>query len=599
MFVLSIVLSWSQSGVPLLRGLFGQFGRGNGLFYYFFVLLIFVFSIKTFKTSNSQKMHQLITILSWFLSIYATFQNFGIDIAKLNTQDLSPVVLTFGNSNFAGGMLAVLFSYHFIYSLVKKQGSFKEGTLLVALLVSSTFTAAVQGYLIILFSIAIGISIWITQMCKTPIVSKLLIGGWILGIVAIILGLFGKFIFAPIFARSSFQIRIEYWRITLAIIRDYPLFGIGPDKLYDVTPEYMSPGSLKLITSTRMDNAHNWFLNLGANFGLISLGLLSVLFGCVFYASTMLLKSQNLSNPVSVSSAIAFVAMFLDGLVSIEQPGLGIWLYFFAGVTIASRRELSESSIQANSRSRQFPIINRSILRTVNITLLVGLLGSSLAISYRIYFDGVLRSNVQSALLYNGTTQTISNIETATIKLKSEPEYSVQGLRSIAALGDAVKLDSISKAVYEYDPNSIQASLIRADVLRALNRNTDGCPIYGRLLINTPWSKVALENYLWCSLDGYVYPNIEKDLKFVEQFITKVDQSAIPSDSSEASNISSRLNSVAFQARLYLIVGQVQLASDLQAYGSNLLERLTELQSSNPSLVTESQLIKFRKLLDF
>jgi O-antigen ligase len=599
LFALSMIVAWSQSGVPVLRGLFGQFGRGNGLFYYFFVILIFVYTVKTFKSSSAPKMHQYITMLSWFMAVYAGLQRVGIDIAKLDTKGLSPVVLTFGNSNFAGGLLSVLFAYHLTYNITSKAYRIKQLALLLALTASSIFAAAVQGYLIILFSIAIAFSILITQRVRKPWITKLLISGWILGVITTLLGVFGKFIFAGVFARVTFQARIEYWRISLDVIRDYPIFGVGPDKLYDVSSNYMSPGSLKLITSTRMDNAHNWFLNLGANFGLISMFLHLAIFAVALLCSAMLLKNLGKSSAVAVSSAIAFVCIFIDGLVSLEQPGIGIWLYLFAGVAVAAAIEQKRNSIESNSLGGQGLKIPFGPSQIALLAISSLLLLSFASLSQRVYLDAILRSNVQTALLNKGTTQTISNIEAVIIKLSSEPEYSVQGLRPIAALGDAIKLDSISKAVYDYYPDSIQASLIRADVLKALNRENESCEIRELLVKNVPWDLSQLEKYIDCWLDGYVYPNFSETLTFVAQFYSKVDHSVIPSDSNEIRNVYSRLSKAAVQARLYFILGQMQSARDLQSYSNDLLARLIELQVFNPTLVTEPHISNFKKLLNF
>jgi len=599
LFALSMIASWSQSGVPILRGLFGQFGRGNGLFYYFFVILILVYTVKTFKSSSAPKMHQLITMLSWFMAVYAGLQRVGIDVAKLDTRGISPVVLTFGNSNFAGGMLSVLFAYHLTYSVVSKTYRVKQLGLLFALIASSTFAAAVQGYLIILFSIALAFSILITQRVRKPWITKLLISGWVLGIITTILGVFGKFIFASVFSRASFQARIEYWRISLDVIRDYPIFGVGPDKLYDVTSEYMSPGSLKLITTTRMDNAHNWFLNVGANYGLISMFFLVAILAVALFYSASHLKNQSKSGVVAVSASVAFICMFIDAIVSLEQPGIGIWLYLFAGVAVASARErlrnTGEIGLTNEPDSKIWLGTSRNIVSGIAILLLI----SCAALSQRVYFDAILRSNVQTMVLNKGTAQTLSNIESAAISLRSEPEYSVQAIQPLAALGDATKLDSISKAVYDFYPNSIQASLIRADVLKALNRNNESCEMRSLLLNNTPWDFSQLEWYIDCSLDGYQYPSIIQTLKTVDQFSSKLDRSAIARDSNEINILTSRINLASVQSRTYFILGQMQSARDLQAYSNSLLLRLIELQVSNPTSEADSQVSKFRKLLNF
>ncbi len=599
MFLSSLIMSWSQSDVPLLRGLFGQFGRGNGLFYYFFVILIFIYAVKTFKVNSSLKMHQLITWLSWFMAVYATLQRIGIDIAKLDTRELSPVVLTFGNSNFAGAILSVLFAYQFTFTVLRKSFHLSQIALICMLILSTSFTAAVQGYLIIFFVILVGMSIFMSQKFKSLWLKRGILFIWCLGLIGILLGVFGKFVFAGIFSRTTFQARIEYWKITLQIIKDYPVFGIGPDKLFDITGSYMSPGSLKIITATRMDNAHNWYLNLGANYGLISLFFLMLLLGYVFYRMIFLFRNLTDSNPIPLSASVAFMAMFIDGLVSLEQPGLGIWMYIFAGVTVAASLEndASKNGISTkNELGEKDPLVK---LRSLVAFPLLFLIASCFVIGNRVIVDGYLRSNVQSALVNKGTVQTFLNIESAAIKLRSEPEYSVQAAKPLAAIGDGVKLDSVSKAIYEYYPTSIHATLIRADVLRALNRENESCPLRSLLIRNTPWDIDQFGKYIDCSLIGHAFWDIKDTLTLAIQFVPEVDESDIPSNSDEIRNVYSQLNLVSLRARATFILGEIKSARELQVYGNKLLLLLDELKVSNSAAVSEQQIDNLKRRLNF
>jgi hypothetical protein len=599
LFLLSIFISWHVSDVPLTRGLIGQFGRGNGVLYYFFVVLIFALSVKSFKASSANRMHELITILSWFMAVYAALQRFGIDIAKLDTKGVSPVVLTFGNSNFAGGMLSVLFAYQLTYMVISRTYRAPQISLLISLLISSTFAAAVQGYLTILFSIFFAITVIIIKKHPVNWVRRSLVVTWGLGLISLVMGAFGKFALARIFDRGSFQIRVEYWKIALEVIKDFPIFGIGPDKLYDLSSNYMAPGTIKIITSTRLDNAHNWFLNFGVSFGLFSVFFLLAICGWVFVASARLLKNFEVSNAVPLSSLVAFAATFLIGLVSLEQPGLGIWFYLFAGVVVGGSLQLSEKGIDKISIKN---LVSRPSLfkkRIFALSLSVMLSASTIILGYRVVLDGILRSHVQTAILDKGTTQTFYMIESAAIKLRAEPEYSIQALGPLAAKGDALKVDSISKASYDYSPNSIQASLIRADVLHALSRPREACPITVKLIKSTPWDFHQLDRYIDCYMVGYLDPNLLKMLAIVDQYSSKVDQSTIPSDSNEIGAVRARLTVVAVRARASFLLGQLPQSTDLQSYGNRLLSRLFELQVSNPSLITDSEIIKFKKLLKF
>lgn len=599
LFLLSILVSWFVSDVPLTRGLIGQFGRGNGVLYYSFVILIFAFSAKTFKTSSGQKMHDLITLLSWFMAVYAALQRIGIDIAKLDTKGISPVVLTFGNSNFAGGMLSVLFAYQLTYLVISRSYRAPQIALLIWLMISTSFAAAVQGYLIILFSMILAITIILSRRCNSNWVRRILFVTWGIGLASVIMGVFGKFVFAPVFSRGSFQIRIEYWNIALSVIRDFPLFGVGPDKLYDVSSNYMAPGTLKIITTTRLDNAHNWYLNFAVNFGLISLIVLLAIFGCVLFLSARLLRNLGPSNAIPLSAMVAFISMFIDGLVSLEQPGIGVWLYLFAGVVVGASLQLQGNGVDPNLMSKSTSGFSISLTKVCAFSLTTILFLSSILLLNRIVYDGILRSNVQKALLNEGSSQTFSAIESAAIKLHSDPEYAVQSLKALAAVGDAAKLDLVSRSYYEYYPNSIQATLIRADVLRALGRLSESCPLRSTLIKNTPWDPEQLNKYIDCHMDGYVFSDLLLSLNTSSKYFSEVDMTVILEDTNEVANISSRLLSVSTLARAFYIIGNLQFAENLQSYGNTLLSRLNAIQQMNPSLVSETQVVYFRNLLDF
>lgn len=596
LFGISLSLSWVISGVPILRGLFGQFGRGNGLFYYYLAILVFIFSIKTFRNANSFKIHQILTILSWFLAMYATLQKIGIDVAKLDTKGISPVVLTFGNSNFAGGMLSVLFAYHFIYLVIYKKYSVSNLALLVALSISATFPAAVQGYLIIIFALAIGITIKISHKCKSRVIDNALILSWLIGTVTLILGVSGRFILSGVFSRPSFQARIEYWRIALKVIKDNLLFGVGPDKLYDVTPNYMAPGSLKLITTTRMDNAHNWYLNVIANFGLIAGLMLMIIIGIVIFSAVMFLRSGEKKTPLILGSIVAFLALFIDGLVSIEQPGLGIWLYLFGGLIVGAYLDSKPDSVPQNLATKNSKKTQFMIPKSITGLNVLFLLITSLLISTRVFNDALLRSNVQTAMLNQGTTETFLNIEKVAIRLKSEPEYTVQALGPIAAIGDAKKLDAISRASFDYYKDSIQANLIRADILRALGRESDSCALRPLLISNTPWDRSLLEKYLFCIYQGLIDSDMAATLELVTKYLEPTEDSFTSQTPVDLIKLQNSFVQNSIYAYLFYIKGDVPLARNYQVKSKNLLVHIEKLESAitgTSQVIDKTMYLKF------
>jgi hypothetical protein len=224
---------------------------------------------------------------------------------------------------------------------------------------------------------------------------------------------------------------------------------------------------------------------------------------------------------------------------------------------------------------------------------------SSIVLGNRVFFDGILRSNVQTALLNQGTERTFTAIESAAKKLYSDPEYAVQALSPLAAIGDGVKLETVSKATFDYYPNSIQATLIRADVLRALNRNLESCPLRDSLIVNTPWQGDLVNKYIECHMGGIVFPDLQKNLRISSQYFLEIDRTKIPENGNELNNLVDRLVAVSNRARVLYILGQIEPARELQAYGNSILPRLLVLRETNPTLISEVQIRYLTKLLDF
>jgi O-antigen ligase len=600
LYVSFLSLSWAKSGVPFERGAIGQFGRGNGFFYYLFAISIFFLVAISFKKSSFERFHQLLSYFSWFLGTYAILQHLGIDIAKLDTRALSPVVLTFGNSNFAGGMLSILFAYHVTHLVITKKYSPQAFGLLFLLTVSTILPKAIQGYLIIAFALFFAVSIYISQRFKSKFISYALFTTWIIGIILITLGVAGKSLLASIFDRNSFQIRIEYWKITLDIIRDNLIFGVGPDRLYDVSSNYMSPGSLDLITTTRLDNAHNWYLQLGASFGLPAMISLIAIFLVVVISGVKLLRSEEPINRFVVPPFVAFIAVLIDGLVSLEQPGIGIWLYFFAGMVTGLGLEARGSdSKQSKVAVRNGIGMKLSIMKISLLVCIAASVFSTILLFNRIIQDGILRSNIQTAVLGKSSISTNENIAASSKKLRAEPEYAAISLKALAQAGDGQKLDAVSKSFYEYYPNSIQATLIRADVLRALGRDKESCPLRTDIISNIPWDSGQLDAYVICLSQGLKDSNYLNILKTAVTYLPDLIPVEIPTDTNEFAATKTELVKFAIRSRINYYLGNIEVANSQKAHAQKLINRLTFLGTLDFNKDQVFPYKESKELLDF
>jgi len=553
-----MVISTAVSQTPFLRAMFGQFGRGNGLFYYFGALAVFLLAALSYSPKNENLFTKLMTHLTVILGVYAILQSVGIDFAKLDTRALSPVVLTLGNSNFAGGFLAVLFGFIFTRAFQTKKIDFKDLALSVLLLFGIYKTGAVQGYLIAVFVVFLILPIRIVSFAKSQIWKFLLYVFWGVVTLLLILGVAGFGPISSVFARSSFQMRIEYWKISIRILKDNLLFGIGPDQLYDLTPFYMTPGSLKLVTTTSLDSPHNWFLHFGSSFGLPAMILLLLI---ILIPIISFLKRTNFSEFLTNQNSPTFIALLClvtDGLVSIEQIGLGLWMYFFAGKILIPTQPKSHDEHIPNQKLVNIKL--HQLLTLITVTTLTLSLFLSGLIFDRFKDDALLRSAIQKVALGSQSQLDYQRIETLAVGLRAEPEYVVQAVPYLARIGAGAALLNISKAYFDYNPKSRQAQSLRFEILNAVPSPESACTLLPTLISRTPWESKFVEAYLICSKQNFYRVDKTSSLKLIEKYI----DISFPREKSGQSTTSADLPARAIFANLQFQLGKVEEARLLQ-----------------------------------
>lgn len=512
LYVIGLTISTFASGIPFQRAFLGQFGRGNGFGYYLLTLLILVVTFGLWKAHHDSLISEFLKRFSWVIAIYAVLQSWGIDIAQIDTTK-SRILLTLGNSNFSGGLLSIFFTYNIL--LISKSKSKKiVDILLITILLYATFlTGAVQGIIIVFLSLICAFNILLTHQFP-KITKKLIYLQLFVLIITITLTFFSR---GPLFSlinRPTLKVRMEYWKIGLKMLRDNLLFGVGPDSFYDNSAQYMAPGSIELITYTRIDAAHNWFINLAANFGIITLLPILLLFFMILFKGIVFVFSTKDIKPEHLAIIVTYIALIVDSMVSIEQPGLGIWLYFFAGLSI------SIISLNRYDPAPEKPKFYSSRNFVIGV-ILIASLSSSTLYAGRIISDYQLRSNIRVVLIGQADSNIGKQLVAKANNLRSEPEYSSKALDVLARIGDAGGLDQVSRESLDYYPESIQSLLMRQEVLRVLNKNQERCEVSKKIISNTPWSLDQIGPMLYCANDMQKLNVLASILERSEPFLLK------------------------------------------------------------------------------
>jgi hypothetical protein len=125
------------------------------------------------------------------------------------------------------------------------------------------------------------------------------------------------------------QIRWELAQTSFRMLAAAPAFGVGIGRYYSKTGEFSSPELLRIFPSAIHENAHNNFLQILAELGLIGLAAVIWLLAIAARACVRLLQADP-RDPLRwgiVTGLLAFVLSWLGGHpLLIDEPAFSFWL---------------------------------------------------------------------------------------------------------------------------------------------------------------------------------------------------------------------------------------------------------------------------------
>jgi type IV pilus assembly protein PilA len=161
--------------------------------------------------------------------------------------------------------------------------------------------------------------------------------------------------------------RIETWRITLRIIRDHPVFGVGPDELGQVFPSYRTVAFERAEgAGVVADKPHSSLLQWAVETGLPGAVLFVSVCLVIFAGTARRVSGKEGGGPAEVLLGavwIAALAYLGQSLITVTAIGVdGVWwisLGLLAGVGAVDRRGLA-----TERQSRLTPKPGRDIARS-------------------------------------------------------------------------------------------------------------------------------------------------------------------------------------------------------------------------------------------
>jgi O-antigen ligase len=112
---------------------------------------------------------------------------------------------------------------------------------------------------------------------------------------------------------ESVEARTEAARTALAMVQDFPLMGSGGGSFYNVFLSYRTPQ----YGYSYVDHAHNDFVEIAADYGLLGLGILGALVALSLWTALAVLarRRSNLPRGIAFGVAMSIVALLVHSTV--------------------------------------------------------------------------------------------------------------------------------------------------------------------------------------------------------------------------------------------------------------------------------------------
>ena len=500
-FVLTLFISALNTNLKF-TAFFGDSGRRIGFVTYLYFAVYMIASYRCINLKSLPILFKTLIAIGLVNIIYGFMQSSGNDFVQWNNP-YNSIITTFGNPNFASAAMAMFAIICFTAIFISQFNAFFRVMcfILSILLVSLIYLSnSRQG----LISYGLGVSIIVIIFMFSRSKNLGIFGSFVF----LISGLFtilGMLQIGPLekyLYKSSVSVRGYYWRAGYEMLRENLLSGVGIDRYGVYFKQYREVGyPLNYgfdITST---NAHSIPIQLFATGGLF-VGIFYIILSiCVFYCAVYSIRNSVGNNRIFISGIFAaWISYQAQGLISIENIGLGIWGWIFGGVLMGTANLTRHEPANPNGskyetrrleqKSNLFQPVISGVL-SLGAIFIVSLLYTADKSTFesRQYFNGA--STSQSSEFYSRVEESFKNSF-------NDPYYKLivsEMLTRTDKQGNA--LEQITK-LHEKDPNNL-------DYLRPLalisesNRDYTNAIKFRKLIAKyDPWNA---ENFLLLGLN--------------------------------------------------------------------------------------------------
>jgi hypothetical protein len=387
-FLIAASVSVMFSGSPISQGIYGSYGRNNGLLAYLFLVGMLLSTAALSRAGSIKKLIDWLLVAGVVNVIYCLWVIvFGDFIGWSNPY--GNILGTFGNPNFIGSFLGIFLAVCVGYGLSNSSPRWLKYFLLVIVPVSIFEiyeSNAIQGRVVGVTGLAIVGFFYLRARFKIVVT-------WVYVLIAGIAGLaamLGALQIGPLTAliyKASVSLRGQYWLAGWNTGELHPWTGVGMDAFGDWYRRTRDPMALEIPgVNTVVNAAHNVPIDMFAFGGwpLFIAYLMIMLIGGV--AITRMVVRTKAYDPILVALTTSWVGYHLQSIISINQIGLAIWGWVLTGAVISYERitrEINPVSIPSKTSQKNSKTVRVSEgvhAKRILVTSTLGIIGLLLSL---------------------------------------------------------------------------------------------------------------------------------------------------------------------------------------------------------------------------
>jgi len=345
-FLVFSIIAIVRSESPLTQNIYGAYGRNNGFLAYLFLSLIFFLS--TFISSRSNQLSILKSLL------YVGYVNLAYCLWVILFGDFIPwnnpygnILGTFGNPNFIGAFLGILFGVFLAIGLGREASKIFRFSLFLLLpltLFEIIDSSAIQGRVLAVLSFGI-VGIFYLYFNLSHKFAYLFTSICVIVGIFALLGAFQRGPLAELIYKTSVSLRGQYWLAAWNTGSENPISGVGMDAFGDWYRRSRDERAIELPgINTVVNTAHNVPLDMFA-FGGWPLFIAYLMIMTLSLKSAIVIaKNMKSYDAVGVGLITAWICYQVQSIISINQIGLAIWGWALSGSLIAYSKYVPDTT---------------------------------------------------------------------------------------------------------------------------------------------------------------------------------------------------------------------------------------------------------------